>query len=418
MRTVDLDVQLRLSQAQSPEDAIEAWIDHADELAGYSFVLSNPTRGGRLRWSAKENWGRHGFLRSIFAHSYLWFTNENLLNGIFGEDGKQVKIPVDYSIGFDVNAASHLRAFVEGGSSPILVDVETALRSLATHKFNWDLMPYFAERAAHFAAGTTKDRDGIWRAIVASERFAASDMAHFSATGKLRPLVSEEEIGARVQFQLALWDQMQKSSVGETYRDQHQSIYWMVLKIALLERQWPGRKLAAKKLAHFLRFMDEEVSAMWLNVIWAAGTYFDNGPRFSPFAKLTLPKEKLCEGASNVAWDLFHATVRRQFAAPIGREKSFYVPYFLTFDAPLAALLDGFPQRSCLLHADWQFPQFFADIDVQSWLMNTWPELRTNLAFVFSRESHHRRVDFLKNRKRRDIGLRSCDLEKQLLEVA
>ncbi len=381
----------RLSEAKTFNEAVAVWMDHADELSGYMFVLSSPETAGGPLWPPRLDLAGKGHLRSLFAHPRLWFVSHEILEAMTGPRGKVV-LPIDYSIAFDTNAASYLRAMVEGSAVEVVQVFQQVLRQMAGRRFNWDLMPFFSERSADLQSGESKALEGIWRTVLAAERFATCDMERFAETGEIKPRLREQEIVAKAQEQLSLWDSMLKAGIACSLREQHRLFYLMALKVALLEHQHPGRSEAERKMTAFITFLQKDVSAMFLNMLWAAGRYFQDGGGFRPFSKLASRGEQLLRNAANVAWDLHHVTMRRQFAGTIGRGGAFYVPYFLSFDGGLTDLIDGYPQRSCLVRSG-SFPQFFADLDMQAWLLENWHQPTELLMQCFSIEGHQERKE-------------------------
>lgn len=389
-RSLSPEIQARLSKARTRDESVQIWIDHPEALQGHLFVLSIDDAEGGMRWPARLDLANQGFLRSVFRHSNLWFVSHDILAAMFGPE-QNVNLPVDYTIGFDINAAEFLRAMIEGRNQGIVEAFRSAARQLAGRRFNWDLGPYLMERAARLRDGEAIDLECMWRTVVASERFGACDQAHFAKTGEIVPQISENGILRKAQDLLAGWDQQLKYSGFTHVREQHRLFYLMALQMAWLEQRYPGRRSSRRKLVEFIAFMDREISAMFHNIIWAAGRFFELGGQFRPLSKLTSRGKKLLPNAENVAWDLHHFTMRRDFVNVTGYDGAFLVPYFLTFDRGLAELLDGFPQRSCLLSPHRGFPQFFGEVDFDRWLIASLGQSFAKVRDCFTIEGAERR---------------------------
>lgn len=374
-------ILLKLNQVRTPNDAAQIWQEHWRELEGWQLVLSeNNVAERRFRWPARLDLQGKGFLRSAFAHDSLWFTNSEILAAI--SQGRKVDILVDYSIGFDLNTATYLLATVEGRKPEIVQVFQGVLRGLAGAKFNWDVLPYLDERFEDVMA--ERDRDAIFRTILSTERFAACDHERFASTGDI--FLPEGEAGpiAKSHELLAMHHQVLMQGKAERLRGQHRTILAIVLKIAALERLYPGPQHAARKLARVIEFMHNRLHCLMFLLIWAAGEYFRLGGAFRPLRKLSRNTgSELDKAASNIAWDFRHVLSRQSMSANIGHEGSFHVPYLLTFDRDIAALYDGFPQRSCLVGPDNEGPYFIAERSLDLYLFGHWPGLKESIGWVF-----------------------------------
>jgi hypothetical protein len=380
---VNLDprILLKLGSVRTRNEAAQVWIDHWDELEGWLFVLSEKDETDRhLRWPARLDLQGKGFLRSAFAHDSIWFTNSEILGELSQE--RRVDIPVDYSIGFDSNAATYLLALTEGRKPDIVRVFQEVLRNLAGARFNWDALPYLHERFEDLVAG--RDYDSIWRTVLATERFAACDQERFAATGEMILPTGEEEAITRARDLLAMYHDELTDWRAETLRRQHGVTLAIVFKVVALERQHPGARNAALKLAGIIEFMHSRLHCLFFLLIWAAGEYFRLGSGFRPLRKLRQDSSAgVGKAAANVAWDFMHVLSRQSMSCRMGREGSFHVPYFLTFDRDIAALYDGFPQRSCLLGPNDEGPHFTAETPLDTYLFGHWPELNAEIDWVF-----------------------------------
>ena len=401
--------KLKLSHVQTLNQAIEVWLDHRVELDGYTFVLSTPNGKATLPIPSRQNFEGGGYLRSVFAHDNLNFVNEHLIREIANQGTAQ--IPVDYFIGFDSNVASFLRAWHRNRSVPSVAQLRLVLKSIRNGKLNWDVIPFLLERLS--AILKQQDLSQIYETILASEWFASADRSHFDRTGEIRPTLTESELAIRAQVALADWDRMLKNGYDELVSFRFQSCYACVLKMVILHLESPGKVAGPKKLLNFLEFLDQELGAILLLFVRAAIELFANGSAFKPMQKVANASQCVFDNAKNVAWDFVLTIWRQEFAAHPGREGSFLVPYFLTFDRGLAELIDLYPQRSCLIGGAMEWPLFFQDIDFESLLWNAFPELSPMLSRVFTMEAATQRANRPKNKSSKLVEVVD-NLERQL----
>lgn len=381
----------RLTQVRTLNDAAQLWIDACDELWDYTLVLSCDGVDGGFPWPARVDLEGKAFLRSVFSRSRLWFVNHDILREM-AKEGGHVDVLSDYSISFDTNAVNYLRAMVEGRSPEIVEIFRRVARTLSGTGFNWDIMPYLKERAEDIQVAAPDALDSIWRAVHASEYFAACDKGEFARSGKLVLTLPESEVTAKTHHILSSLHQMGAKSATSRMDREFACFYVFMLEIAAIEQRIPGRSASGEKLLLLMEFFHTEVSAMHLNVLWAGGKLFQQGSHFRPLQKLLSAGPAVLRNAKNVAWDFYHLTMLRQYATNIGHEGSFLVPYLLTFDRGIAELMDGFANRSCLLEPDKDLPTFIPELDVEAWLHDGWINLRGHFHRYFSYEGMKERA--------------------------
>lgn len=401
----------RLSQARTQKNALDVWRDHWDELEGYSFILSEPNAGNAMRLPARIDFSTGGHLRSAFAYDNLWFLNHETISQTVIEG--EIQLPIDYSVAFDSNVASYLRAWMKGRNVAVVPMLQQALSQLNHARFNWDLTPFLLEHSEAIFAG--RDLNEIYETALASEWFASIDNSQITSAGPIPPKDSPAELAHRVQVTLAEWDRLLKSGQMEMIRYRYTLFHASIAKMVLLQLESPSPKLAGRKLEQFLRFADEKLQCMTLLSARAALEFFSSNGGFAPMVKVSNHGADLRKRVRNVAWDFLQIQWRQQFVGNFGRNNSFHIPYFLTFDRGLAVLLDLFPQRSCLFGEDLQFPIFFQDFDFASLVMGRFPELAPVIGRIFTIEANQQRTENLK-RKAPDMPSIIQQLESELMK--
>lgn len=354
-----------------------------------------------MPWRASINLEGGGFLRSIFAHDQLHFASHEILSKMSMEE--TIQIPIDYSIGFDINAAQYLRRMIEGKTHDPIIRFRHSLQLLANRRFNWELFPFLQERSESIMEG--RDLQDIWDVVHASEYFAHCDMDHFSATGELQCEATANDITTKTRSILSDWHVYLNNGEIERIRHQHQMLNILLLKIAHLYRSNPASSQAGNNLAKLIVFMCGEVGVNLPWMMWAADKLFEQGGRFEPLRKLTKPVGSLADNCRNISWDFMHYHFRRRQIQSLGREGTFLVPYTLTFDKGLAALFSGHGQRSCIIHKDDAMGQFFAEYDPQTDIVDKYancPSLVAAFSKYLTIEAHLGRKRRLENNKHSD----------------
>lgn len=357
-------IAARLSGVRTHNQAIEAWADHREELAPYTFVLSQPGPAS-VNWPAKVDLHGGGYLRSVFAHDQLWFTSHQILGEMFG-DAQRANVALDYTVGFDSNVAQHLRDLVEGRSNSTVERFRETLRHLAERRFNWELMPILMERSEDILSN--RDLEHVWRLVYASEYFSNCDLRHFAKTGELKLTSSSEEVTEATRRNLSEWHRVLTSGEIDRIRHTHSLYHLLLLKIVLLHRRRPSPRETCRNLCELIEFMCGTVGINLPWMLWAAAGFFEGGGTFEPLRKLTAPPNVLVRNSRNIAWDVMHYVDRRQFGQMAGRNGAFLIPYTLTCDRGLAQWLDNQAQRSCLFQSGDRMPQFFSEYNFDGFL--------------------------------------------------
>jgi len=404
-------IKYRLSQARNAAEAQAVWRDHLDELAGYTFVISGPTGNNALQLPARLDFPGGGHLRSAFTHDGLYFINHDLIARTLSEGF--VSIPVDYSVGFDSNVASHLRDWHRGRTAEVVSKVQAVVRALRAGKLNWDMIPFLLERSN--AILEQRDLAQIYETELAVRWLGAADSNHFAQSGQVRLTCSEGDLAIQAQRALGDWDRLLRNGYAETIAHRFDLSHACVLKLALLHLEEPGVDAAAAKLERFLGFLDAELHCMMLLFVRIAMEFFAKGGACKPLAKIASRSHRLCEHARNVTWDCLHLVWRHECAGFNGRNDSFLVPYFLTFDQGLAELFDLYPQRSCLFGGELRFPLFFQEVDIESLLRQQYPQLSPVVARIFTPQAAERRRLCLEGTRAPATAI-AADLERRLAD--
>lgn len=386
------DIRHLLSAIQTREEALRFWRTHRDALAGYTFVLAEAEGPGALHFPARIDFPDGGHLRSVFALDNLFLINNDMLSqeaacGHF-------RIRASYTVAFDANVASYLRAWHQGRSAPVVEMLQSVFRKLNAGQFNWDLLPFLMERSEDMLAG--RDLNQIYETQLAANWFAACDRAHFAATGEVRLTVPENQIVLRTQTALANWHRKLNEGMNDFIQQRFHLFHACLLKIVLLQLENPSPDATHTKMTAWLEFMHEKLHVLMILPTRAALEFFRRGGAFKPMAKVSTGSRSLRQKVRNVTWDFVQLIWRHTLTGFNDRVDGFFIPYFLTFDRGLADLYDLYPQGSCVFGNEFQPPQFFATMDLPALILESCPQLKPvasrifNLAANTERE-HHRR---------------------------
>lgn len=359
-RIVSPELKLRLRSVDSPEEAVAVWSAHHKELAKCRFILSQP--GLSLsRVPIRREFGRARVL-SLFAGGSAFLLDEVIWRQML--KSQSPRIPVDYIISFDANAASYLPKLFQGSQDVVHQD----LRSLIRHfggKLNFDILPYLHENAD---AITGPEYGQIFKTVVAAHRLATLDLERFAKSGELVSATTEQELARLAERELEHFNRwLTKGGLHADLRWRHQAMHAQILKISLLHIERPQREAAERNLRSFIEFQHDNLHVLMVDTFALAWEWFSGGPRSAICRRLQKNAPHPVETARNISWDLTHMLhLRQQVVFPTRTE--FIIPYFLTFDQSLADLLELCAVKSCLITPESIYPLIFPQHDSEKLL--------------------------------------------------
>ncbi len=228
------------------------------------------------------------------------------------------------------------------------------LRALLHHFYgkhlNWQILPYLTENLARIQAPE------VIETVLATEKLEDSDKEEFLNNDVLRQKSPESALMQLVHKRLDGFPERMASPDSKWLLETWETIYILVLYMALLEARWPGTQRAEKKVKAFIKFMMEEIKCMFLNVFGIAFGWFSGHPRARLLNPLRSSSSDILAKARNIAWDIYHLQVLPLESAVPPRDKMFLLPSFLTFDRALLDLLDIFGLRLIFIQKGYQFP--------------------------------------------------------------
>ena len=191
-------------------------------------------------------------------------------------------------------------------------------------------------------------------------------------------------------------------------------MYLSVLFTALEQIQKPGTGRAPKKLRALIKFMDEELRALFLEFLFIAWDWFTGGKQTSIFSKLQNNAPNILAKAQNISWDVLHLTQMRQEATFIARKATFLVPFFFTFDQALADLASLSAIKGCLISGTFQYPMCFTVSDPEELMSSAVGDDQDFIQRYLSVDANARRSTWLEQHGRPNLSTIRQSLEQEL----
>lgn len=256
---------------------------------------------------------------------------------------------------------------------------------------NWDVRPYLHEHADSLLSNDNH----IYETVLASERLAALDVSEFTNSGMLTTNVAMDELRRRASIEMGEFCRNLSNGGKELIDHRRHSFYAAILYMTILQRSRPGKRDAVPKLKAMIQFMDEEISALFLMLLWAAWLWFTADPRMGIFNTLRAGAKLPLERAANISWDIYHMNEQHGMVMTSRKGADVLVPAFLTADQNLGELWQAYPIRSCWAPGGLKHPYCPPAIDVGRELSRLLYDDPIFAARYLSLEAHQRRVERL-----------------------
>ena len=361
MKQEQLNLRQAAGQVRSRAEALAFWAAYEDRLEKSALILCVHGSLG-FRVPLRGTYGRNARLLSLFADDGIFVLDKTIYREMANEH--RAYIPLEYVISFDTNTASYFRSFFEGQISAIHDDILCLLRHFQV-RLNFVIFPYLCENAHRFANGCPQE---VMETVVATHRLADFDATAFAATGELTAKSSPEVIQKAAEKEIEDFTRLLSKGWDKELERRRAPVRAIILKMVLLEWEWPGRGNAIRKLRGLIEFMDQELNTLYLLLTIPAWEWFMNSDRATIFRKLQRNAPDLLKEVRTVSWDIYHMLqVREQAVIPTPRA-TYVLPYFLTFDQGLADLFQLCALRSCFIEENGEYPVSFPQLDMEDWL--------------------------------------------------
>jgi hypothetical protein len=254
----------------------------------------------------------------------------------------------------------------------------------------------------------------VFETVLATERLVDLDRSKFISSGEIAQQSAPEELQRRTKKHIDGFTKMMLDGWDGEMQRRWSAIHALVLKTALIHIERPQRQNAVVNFKSLVRFMDEELHAIFHAILAVAWDWFTGGSRSGILHPLQRGTSKIVSRARNISWDFCHMLqLRQQAATPTSRARV-VIPHFLTFDRALADLFELCALKGCLIERDRQFPIAFPKDNPEELLTSV---LTGDQAFVdqyLSPEAHDRRVAYYEKKQQPDVNGLVQVLEREL----
>jgi len=275
-------------------------------------------------------------------------------------------LAIDYTVTFDTNFATYVKAIVRNGSlEGQQEEVKHAMDEILYNNVNFDLFFYFVEnikvaypivlrtRNREFKSGLTfwklLDKDFRWN-IVCLKLFRNVDNRHYQETRMLKFNIGfREAVRESIDFTYKFYASAEgKELIGEILLPLQRLI--LVELLAILRIEFSSKKGPREKLKQFLDFVQDKGWVYLERETILAHRYFKSRLAVPMLEKINRGGEQrgLLKKIDNLAWDM--TAVRFMEMMFTRQEKGDYmIPFLFSFDNNLRDLVRSFPAKAVII---------------------------------------------------------------------
>ena len=366
-----------LSVARKPSDLLMAEAVLGEDCYGISAMVSFPFNeaGSCFPSFTIPAALRSGSMVPYLCHPHVYVINHEPL--------VRPSLRIDYTVTFDTNAASYVDRFVRGeslkGQQDEFIHV---ISSILDHDLNFDQSFYFMENikeAYPIALGLkdtgTSSPQMFWESLdedfkrntVSLQLFLGVDCSHYLKTRELKFDINiEEAVGRSVEFAHWFYASTEGQELINDFLFRQKAILLQLL--AILRIQYSSSRGAKHKMSEFLQFVQENAVYYDREAI-VAHKYFKDARTVPLLGRINRggSQRRLMEKTDNLAWDMTAPRSMERMAA-LQSAGDYMVPFFLTFDQKLRAMIRCYPVKAVI-------------IDRRSGGVSSIPELNTHEYF-------------------------------------
>ncbi len=285
-----------------------------------------------------RSFGGKGYLHSFLASRRV-MTMKNR--------GEGETFQYTHTISFDTQFPSYLSSRARGIAIPKLDDaISECLRYLAPHRSGTDITPYLHENQERLETAAVRDT------IRAFIEFKTSADEPLSQEGRIQTTLSAAKLEEHVDGAIRMVSGTDWQAIAAHAKKNWAVSYIMLLVAAAIHLQHRSES-PNQRLVRLLRHLDE-VGLFPKHEIHFVHTFFEQGNQERFFRHIQGNACNLTQKLANMAWDLSHKRTIFDHVSVASRGNNahadFVVPYFLTFDQPLEAVLRGYQANALITY--------------------------------------------------------------------
>jgi hypothetical protein len=258
----------------------------------------------------------------------------------------------------DANYTSYIETFLKKFNASEFTEgkIYKTLDSLLKNNFNYDYTFYLLENYKNlFSSGkemftiSNQKHLAVYENLYHLELFKSINQQSYINGNEIEFMISENEAKQRTDELINIFYKTNNKDKLKVFIDMHQNI--TLLLIGIWQIQFSSKASAKNKMKMVFEFVINKVGIYYERELITAFKYFENTQSVGMLNKINKGgnQEGLLERIENIAWDFLVPRVM-EFQININKEKSFFIPLFLSHDKKLKELIRLFKIKGVLLN--------------------------------------------------------------------
>lgn len=331
--------------AHDPERSFSELIDDKRALfKDFKLIYStNHLEGNFANSSLKAIEDECPVLKKYFYGTGLLFFTDELYDKT-RKHGK-VKIPLDYSLSLDSNAAERFRAWEDGKSlDKSVYDFERLVRFIKEgggNGFNFDYSFFLIE---NYFDSMKENNHRPFNTIRALKRFdhLIYDKDNFDINN---PSFNEDRIAAGHRA-IDTLHAFHSSPEIKAFQERRMLLYIVLLKAVILRQN--KKTTLADKISELTLFCLNDLEKFPKTELYFAWKLLKNGNKLRFFDPVSQIGNKTLKNVKGMSWDIFALRYQETLASK-GYLGDFFIPFFASFDNRFVELVQACPIRAVLI---------------------------------------------------------------------
>lgn len=293
---------------------------------------------------------------SYFMSEKIFFLDNNILEMML--KNSSIDILYDYSIMLDTNYTSYIEMFLKKFNISKFKETSIfrTIDSLLKNNFNYDYTFYLLENYKNlFFSGkqiftvSNPNHLALYENLYHLELFKNINHQIYINSNNIEFMISENEAKQRTDDLVNnLYSSTNKDEL-RLFIDMHQNI--TLILIGIWQIKFSSKASPKNKMKMLFEFVINKVGIYFERELIIAFKYFENSQSVGMLNKINVggKQKDLLERIENIAWDFMVPRIM-EFHINLNKEKSFFIPFFLSHDKKLKELIKLFNIRGILLH--------------------------------------------------------------------
>lgn len=294
-----------------------------------------------------------------FRNDNIFALDTNIMHSM--TNNLNLQIPFDHSVMLDTNYTSYIKGFLKERNKPNQLNDSTSktLDTLLKNRFNYDNTFYLIENYNNlFSSGDesftiqNKDHITLYENLYYVELFKSIDEETYIKHNSIKYTISENEARQNV-------DQIIRLFYSGTYKEELKIFIEMhrnmtLFLVGIWQIQFSSKANAKNKMKKLFDYVVNKVGIYYEREMVIAYKYFENSKAVPMLNKINKGRKnvenvELLEKVENIAWDFLVPRIM-EFHINVNKDRSNFIPFFLSHDKKLKELMGMFKIKGVLLH--------------------------------------------------------------------